>query len=136
MSKKIKKTYTQIPTRDKAVLVADWLRDKKGQDVEVIDVAGVCPIAEAIVLATATSQRHAKGLAAHVLDRTGEENFEYLGMEGQQEGDWILVDLNDVLVHVFSGDRRDLVDLEGLWSEGERLKLPRNKGGEKPHADD
>lgn len=127
MAKKAKKTYTRIPTRDKAVLVAEWLRDKKGQDVEVIDVAGVCPIAEAIVLVTATSQRHAKGLASHVLDRTAEENLEYLGMEGQREGEWILVDLNDVLVHVFTGDRRDLLDLEGLWSEGERLKLPRNK---------
>lgn len=122
-----KKKYNTMESRPKALLVAEWLRDKKGQDVEVIDVAGICPIAETIVLVTATSQRHAKGLASHVLDRTAEENLEYLGMEGQREGEWILVDLNDVLVHVFTGDRRDLLDLEGLWSEGERLKLPRNK---------
>ncbi len=122
-----KKKYNPMESQPKALLVAQWLRDKKGQDVEVIDVAGVCPIAEAVILVSATSQRHAKGLAAHVLDCAAEENLEYLGMEGQKEGEWILVDLNDVLVHIFSGDRRDLLDLEGLWSEGERLKLPRNR---------
>ena len=64
-----------MESQPKALLVAQWLRDKKGQDVEVIDVAGVCPIAEAVILVSATSQRHAKGLAAHVLDCAAEENL-------------------------------------------------------------
>ncbi|WP_236615065.1 ribosome silencing factor [Desulfovibrio sp. X2] len=106
------------------MLVAGWLRDKKGQDVIVLDVTGICPITEMLVLASATSPRHAKGLASHVLDMAAEQKLEYLGMEGQAEGAWILVDLNDVLVHVFSGDNRELFDLEGLWCEGARVGLP------------
>ncbi|EPR31574.1 iojap-like protein [Alkalidesulfovibrio alkalitolerans DSM 16529] len=124
-------TYLDIPTHEKATLVARWLSDKKAADVTVLDVAGVCPIAEMLVLATATSPRHAKGLAAHVLDQTAEANIEYLGMEGQKEGAWILVDLNDVLVHLFTGEKRDLYDLEGLWAEGQRVELPEGLCGER-----
>ena len=116
MPKKPKKETSNLPSQEKAVLVANWLRDKKAQDVTVLDVTGVCPITEMLVLASATSPRHAKGLAS--------QKLEYLGLEGQGEGAWILVDLNDVLVHVFSGANRELFDLEGLWCEGARVELP------------
>jgi ribosome-associated protein len=104
--------------------VAGWLREKKAEDLMALDVNGLCGIAEGLVLATAGGVRHAKALAEHVLKMVKQHGIEYMGMEGHQGGNWILVDLNDVLVHIFQADSREFYNLEGLWSEAERLELP------------
>ncbi|WP_029894715.1 ribosome silencing factor [Desulfohalovibrio reitneri] len=108
---------------DKAREVSSWLNEKKASDVMAVDVRGSCPITEFLVLCTAQGPRHAKGIASHVIDKAGESDMNLLGVEGQREAQWILVDLNDVLVHIFLPDQRQLYDLEGLWSEGKRLEL-------------
>ncbi|MFW5489857.1 MAG: ribosome silencing factor [Desulfovibrio sp.] len=119
--KKREKRFADIASEEKARKMASWLEDKKAEDVVVMDVQGQSPITEFVVLATAGSPRHAKGLASHVLDMMGEENFEYLGMEGQDEGHWVLVDCNDVLVNIFMGEHRAQFNLEGLWAEARRI---------------
>lgn len=121
---KVKEALRTMPTIDKAKTVATWLRDKKATDIRAIDVRGISPITETIVVVTATSVRHAQGLANHILDKVGEEKLEYLGMEGFQQGNWILIDLNDVLVHIFQADNRHFYNIEGLWSEGNPIELP------------
>lgn len=133
MKGKKKPAYAQMASNDKARLVAGWLVEKKAKDVEALDVSGICPITEALVVATATSGRHAKGLADAVLERVAEEKLEFLGQEGMRDGNWILLDLNDVLVHIFRKEFRELYNLEGLWSEGPRLALD---GDEAPEAID
>ncbi len=121
---KVKESYRIIPTTEKAQTVATWLRDKKAMDIVALDVRGISPITESLVVATATSVRHAQGLANHVLDKVNEEKLEYLGMEGSQQGSWILIDLNDVLIHIFQVDNRQFYNIEGLWSEGTPIELP------------
>ena len=101
----------------KAQLVAEWLAERKAADVRLYDLAGLSGITEAMVLVTATSIRHAQGMAKHVTDKTAEHGLEFLGMEGYTGGSWILIDLNDVLVHIFQDSDRAFYDLEGLWSE-------------------
>ncbi len=118
---KKEKRFADISSEDKARKMAVWLEDKKAEDVEVIDVQGISPITEFVVLATAGSPRHAKGLSGHILDMVAEENLEYLGMEGQHEGNWILLDCNDVLVNIFMGENRAHFNLEGLWAEARRI---------------
>ncbi len=119
-----KKNIKDMPTRDKAVLVASWLHDKKARDVVALDVAPFSPICEAMVVASAANVRQAKALADHVLERCGEEGLSYLGMEGYRLGQWVLLDLNDVLVHIFQEDLRPFYNIEGLWSEGQTIPLP------------
>lgn len=126
---KVKELHRTISTIDKAKTVATWLRDKKAIDIIALDVRGISPITESLVVATASSVRHAQGLANHILDKVSEEKLEYLGMEGSQQGSWILIDLNDVLVHIFQTDNRQFYNIEGLWSEGTPIELPF-------HADD
>jgi ribosome-associated protein len=121
---KAKEILRTIPTIDKAKTVATWLRDKKAIDIIALDVRGISPITESLVVATASSVRHAQGLANHILDKVSEEKLEYLGMEGFQQGSWILIDLNDVLVHIFQTDNRQFYNIEGLWSEGTPMELP------------
>ena len=70
---KKEKRFADISSEDKARKMAVWLEDKKAEDVEVIDVQGISPITEFVVLATAGSPRHAKGLSGHILDMVAEE---------------------------------------------------------------
>ena len=111
------------PTREKMAVMAGWLHDKQARDVMALDVTGLCGIAEGMLLATARNVRHAQALGGHLLDMAGDKGWDYLGMEGQRTGNWLLIDFNDVVVHVFMTDTRAFYNLEGLWSEAERLEL-------------
>lgn len=101
--------------------IARWLFEKKGIDIRAIDLRGLCSVTEAMVVVTAQNIRHAKALADFTLDQAGQERYDYLGMEGYAQGLWVLLDLNDVLVHIFQADERELYDLEGLWAEGKTI---------------
>lgn len=125
MSKKPKLPTTPgLPTEDKSRLIAALLYEKQGEDILVLDVSTQCPIAEHLILVTARGQRHAQSLADAVHGLAGERKFVSFGMEGYESGAWILLDLNDVILHVFQEDSRRFYNLEGLWSEGRRLDLP------------
>ena len=113
-----------LTTVQKAVLVAGWLREKKGREIVALDVTGLSPICEAMVAVSAASARQAKALADHVLAMCAERGIPYLGMEGYRHGQWVLVDLNDVLVHVFLEELRGFYNIEGLWSEARPIPLP------------
>ena len=127
------KSDMNLSARDKAAIVASWLADKKAKDIKALDVAPFNPICEAMVVASAVSVRQAKALADHILMRCGEEGYSYLGMEGYHLGQWVLLDLNDVLVHIFQEELRPFYNIEGLWSEGKPIPLaPRPKAETSP----
>ena len=94
-----------------------WLDEKKGQDILALDTHGINAIAESLIIVTAKSARQAQALADHVLAKCKETGYEYLGMEGYRNGQWILVDLNDILLNIFHHEKRDYYNLEGLWSK-------------------
>lgn len=123
------KKHSLMSVRDKALLVVDWLEEKQAVDVTALNVEGLCPITETIIIASAKGVRHAQALADMLLDRSGDEKIEYLGMEGYHSGAWVLVDLNDVVVHIFQADQRSLYNIEGLWSEAERFVAPEDGAG-------
>ncbi|MGE4553178.1 MAG: ribosome silencing factor [Desulfovibrionaceae bacterium] len=120
---KKKKQYSTLASIDKAKAVCAWLDAKQASDVLCLDVRGLTPVADMIVLATARTTRHAQALADELLERAGAEDFEYLGMEGYRDSQWVLVDLNDVVVHIFLADARRFYNLEGMWSEGADVPL-------------
>ena len=109
----------------KVRLVASWLREKKGKDLVAIDVSRICTVTESMLVATAANVRQAQAMADHVLARCGEDKISFLGMDGFKAGQWILVDLNDVLVHIFQEETRQFYNIEGLWAEGGEIDLPR-----------
>lgn len=120
----MEKKKSIMPTRDKVLLVANWLYEKKARNVTALDVSKVCSVTDVMVVATAGSMRQAQTLADHVLSRCGEHNISFLGMDGYKTGQWVLVDLNDVIVHIFLEEARDFYNIEGLWSEGQSIPLP------------
>lgn len=120
---KIKKDT--IATSDKVRLVATWLYEKKAKDLVALDLTKVCTVTESMIVATAANIRQAQAMADHVLAMCALEGFSFLGMDGYKTGQWILVDLNDVFVHIFMDEFRQFYNIEGLWSEGTEIPLPK-----------
>lgn len=101
-------------------LVLERLDDLKAQDVTVIDVKGKSPLTDMLIIATGTSTRHVKSLADAVEVKAKEEGYQPLGSEGENGAEWVLLDLNDIILHVFTAEMRDFYNLEKLWGVGSR----------------
>ncbi|MFT5113708.1 MAG: ribosome-associated protein [Parasphingorhabdus sp.] len=96
------------------------LEDNKGQSIECLDVTGLTSIADYMVVVSGTSSRHVKALASHVASDLRDLGVHVKGIEGEQEGEWILLDFGDSLVHVMQHTTREFYDLESLWQSGFR----------------
>lgn len=107
--------YVVMDPVEKARLVAGWLEDKLGKQVLALDLRGASDVGDTTVLVTADNVRHAQALADQCLEQAKEHKIEFLGMEGYRHGHWILVDMNDCIVHVLQPAARTELRLEGIW---------------------
>ena len=96
-------------------VVIDALDDMKGLDVKFLDVRGLTDIADFMVIASGTSDRHVRSVAQRVVEKAKLAGFRPHGVEGQQDGDWVLIDLNEMIVHVMLPRVREFYGLEKLW---------------------
>jgi len=97
-------------------LAVESLEDLKAEDVLVLDVKNKTSVTDWIIVATGTSSRHVKSIANNLLSTMKDARHRALGCEGQEDGEWVLVDLGDVIVHVMQQQAREFYDLESLWS--------------------
>jgi len=96
-------------------LVTEALDDMKAQQIRVLDVRGKTPLTDFMIIASGTSNRHVKALADSVAVTAKSKGVQPLGMEGEDGQEWVLVDLNDVIIHVMLPKVRDFYNLEKLW---------------------
>jgi ribosome-associated protein len=99
-------------------VIGDALADMKALEVKLLDVRGLTDIADYMVIASGTSDRHVRSVAQRVVEKVKEAGFRPLGVEGQQDGDWVLIDLSEVIVHVMLPRVREFYGLEKLWDTG------------------
>ena len=97
-------------------IVVAALEDIKAKDIEVINTAKLTPLFERIIIASGDSNRQVRSLARHVEDKVREAGGEILSTEGEDGGEWVLVDLGDIVVHVMQPAIRTYYNLEELWS--------------------
>jgi ribosome-associated protein len=108
-----KKTRTAPGSLTKVAVAA--LEDMKAVNVKVLDVRKLTDVADTMIVATGNSDRHVKSIADRVIERCREAGHRAYGVEGQQEGEWVLVDLQDLIVHVMLPRIREFYGLEKLW---------------------
>jgi ribosome-associated protein len=107
---------TRKPARPALVrTITTALDDMKAVNVRVMDVRGVTDIADCMVIASGNSDRHVRSIADRVVERSKAAGFRPFGREGERDGEWVLVDLNDVIVHVMLPRVREFYGLEHLW---------------------
>jgi len=94
------------------------LEDAKAREVTWMDVANLTDITDYMVVASGTSNRHVKAIVDRVIEQVREAGLRPLGVEGLEEGEWVLIDLGDIIVHVMLPRVREFYDLERLWSVG------------------
>ncbi|KGE02557.1 Iojap protein [Pseudohaliea rubra DSM 19751] len=110
-------TVTAEELRDLALAA---LEDLKGVNVISLDVRDRTDVTDFLVVASGTSNRHVKSLSDSVIEKAKAADLRPLGVEGQDAGEWVLVDLGDVVVHVMLPATRDFYDLERLWAVPDR----------------
>ena len=110
------------------------LDDMKAVNVKVLDVRGLTDIADTMVIASGNSDRHVRSIADNVARKAKEAGYRPLGTEGARDGEWVLVDLTDILVHVMLPRVREFYGLESLWDAGEAHEPPADEAKPGPKA--
>ncbi len=114
-----------MTAKQKALRVAAAAAEKKGIDVRVLDLREMNAFTDFFVIASGSSDRHARSVADAAIEAVTREGGRPLGVEGTETGRWILVDLGDVVLHVFQPEVRTYYALERLWGDAETLAVPR-----------
>jgi ribosome-associated protein len=122
VAKKAAAASARKPAPQSALLerILASLDDDKAENIVTINLEGRSALCDAAVIASGRSSRHVGAMAEHLARRLKESGYGTRPVSGQSQGDWVLVDAGDVIVHIFRPEVRDYYDLEGMWSVGGR----------------
>ena len=112
-----------LDSKQKAQLILQAAQDKKAEDVIALDVRGISSFTDTFLIATGNSDRHVRSIVDGIEAVLGQHGQHPIGVEGREEGRWVLMDLNDAIVHVFQPEARAHYDLERLWGDAPELAL-------------
>jgi ribosome-associated protein len=113
----------RVKTREVALLVAAAALEKKAERIEIIDLGSRVDYADFVVLMSGRSDRQVQAIAGGVEALLKARGYPSKAMEGYAQGQWVLIDFDDVVAHVFLEDARQYYDLEGLWMDAPRIPL-------------
>jgi ribosome-associated protein len=119
---------------EKARRIVEAALDLKAEDVVVLDMRTLSSFADTFVIASGRSDRHVKSIADSIVAALQQSGEPALGVEGQDEGHWVLIDANDAIVHVFDPETREAFDLERLWSDAPVLDVAPEEAQAHPGA--
>jgi len=106
-------------------VIVDALEDVKAQDIKIFNTSHLTALFDRVIIASGTSNRQTKALAASVRDKVKETGGDIIGSEGEETGEWVLVDCGDAIVHIFQPALRQYYNLEEIWGDKPvQLKQP------------
>jgi ribosome-associated protein len=108
---------------DKALLCMKMIHERKAVDPVLFDVGRMTAITDYFIVTSGNSSRQVQAISRHVARSMRELGFKPSGVEGEQEGHWVLMDYGDVVIHVFYQPVREFYDLEGLWAEAPKVEF-------------
>ncbi|AHM56465.1 iojap-like protein [Peptoclostridium acidaminophilum DSM 3953] len=103
--------------------IYESIDDKLGEDIKILNLSGLSPIADYFVIATAGSDRQAKAIVKEIEDNLAKRGVFARGREGLASAAWILLDFGDIIVHIFKGEERKFYDLERIWKDAKDEKI-------------
>ena len=106
-----------IGVEEKLEIIKKACEDKKGIDIKVLDIKDLTSIGDYFVIVSANASTGAKAIADEIDDKLSEAGYGEISKDGYQGGRWILLDLSDIIVHIFHKDEREYYNLERLWTE-------------------
>lgn len=110
-----------MDSHEKSLFCARLACDKKAENLVILELKGLSALADYFIICGGTSDRHVQAIASHIEISLKEKGFLALGIEGIREGKWVLLDYDDVIIHVFQEKERMFYDLESLWTECSRI---------------
>ena len=121
--KKLKKEVQDMTTLERATICARAAMDSKAEDLVVLDVQGISSFTDYFVIMSGRSSRHVQGLAEAIEGTMRSKRISAAKAEGIKDGMWVLLDFDDVVVHIFYHEQRSFYDLEGLWHDAPRVEI-------------
>ena len=121
--KKIHKSLADKSSLEIAQTLSRAALEQKAEDVVILDVRGISSFADYFVIMSGRSTRHVQGLADTIGQYASKKRMTQGKVEGFTEGQWVLLDYNDVVVHIFYHESRAFYDIEGLWHDAPRVKV-------------
>lgn len=116
-----------MKTLDKARTCLKIIKERKAVDPVLFEVGEMTSLTDYFLIASGNSSRQVQAISRHLARRMRDEGFKPYGVEGEQDGHWVLMDYGDVVVHIFYEPIREFYDLEGLWVEAPRVELSEDK---------
>ncbi len=113
----------RISSKSLALSIAKVALDKKAREIVIVDISEKVDYADFLVICSGSSKRHVKTIHSELETQLKRKRIMPIGVEGQQEGEWILMDYGPVVVHVFHSDTRYFYDIDGLWLDADRIEV-------------
>lgn len=110
-------------SRNMAKTACHALSEKKAEEIRVIDISEISPLADYFVIATGTNTNQIQALVDAVEEELGKEGYQPKQIEGNRTSSWILMDYRDIIIHVFSKEDRLFYDLERIWTDGKKIEV-------------
>lgn len=107
-----------MDTKETALLAINALEDKKAEDIRIIDISEISTIADYFIIADGSNKSQIQAMADNVSEILGRAGVNLRQMEGYQNANWILMDFQDVIIHIFDRENRLFYDLERIWRDG------------------
>lgn len=115
-------------SKEKSIFCAQAALEKKAFDITILELKRASSLTDYFLICSGRSDRQVQAIAQSIEEKMGEQGIRPLGEEGIREGRWVLMDYDDVVIHIFYDQLRRYYDLEGLWIEAPRINSPEEKG--------